>query len=526
MSSAFIRLLKKHRHAVPESEASSVYDGMPASYRKWVSKDVFLKFLSSGIRETIFWHDYEAGGTHAKSVPPMQFAGLRTTKDLEVIDEPCDWYCRLAGDRLPHPQAVAITKINPKKDCQEKGHPEPSFFRMIHAELAMPNTCVTGYNSLGYDEEVTRFGFWRNLIAPYAYAFENGNSRWDLMNVVAAYRAFSPNGVAWPKHDDGRVSLKLEDLARENGVTQENAHNAMDDVIALIGVAKKLRDADEKLWETLWALRKKKSVKHLFFPGATGLVASPAFGSESEFWSPVVVLGNAPGDSNKFVCVQLSKLDVLRSSYKKSPEELREQLFSKKDELEAKGVNRLPVFTAALNKCPVFLRSDQVTGKEISPDMQQSASNLLGAKDFVESLKSLFSFEDDGIEDDPAVALYSSGFPSDHDAALISSMVNSSLFDAFSVCPDFQNPLYSSLWVRAQGKLDGHEGIKLSPAQAEEFSAYCLRHRNTRLAPEKHEEVSDQDVHDVLRETEMPEDLKRGYLDWLKEIQSNTPNTA
>lgn len=518
MSALFISLLEKNKWAMSNEEAQALYDSMPSSYKNWVKKDVFVTFFSTNGRETIFWHDYEAGGTDAKSVAPMQFAGIRTTLDLEFIDEPCDWYCQLSGDRLPHPVAIAITKINVLKDCQEKGKPEPLFFRSIHAELSVPGTCVTGYNSLAYDDEVTRFGFWRNLLPPYAYAFENGNSRWDLLNVVAAYRAFSPESIKWPHHEDGRVSLKLEDIARENAITQENAHNAMDDVIALVGVSQLLQRANQELWKFLWDRRSKKSVKHMFYPASIGHMSSSSFGADDNYYSPVMILGSVPGDANKYVFVRLDKLDVLRSAYKESPDNLKAQLFSKKDELEAQGKERLPIGTVAINKCPVFIRENEGPGDSIPEDLKVAASRLMNAKGFVGVLMGLFEREFENDQQSAEVSLYSSGFPCDEDALQISKLSKLSVFDAFSVHPQFVNPVYTELWTAARGKLDGHDGISLTPEQKGQFIGYCKARRDTRLSTEKHEEVSSLDVLGVLDETDMDSSLREDYKKWFMSL--------
>merc|ERR1712000_492774 len=193
----------------------------------------FISFFMGPSRATFLWHDYEAGGTNAKSTVPMQFAAVRTDMELNVIDIPIDIYCKLDCDKLPHPQAVAITKISPMK-CMREGLPEPEFFRHIKIEMSISETCVTGFNSMKYDEEITRFGLWRSLIPVYQREFENGNSRWDLLPVVSAFASLKVPGLNVPTNDDGLPTLKLELLALANGISQVNSHNAVDDTFALI----------------------------------------------------------------------------------------------------------------------------------------------------------------------------------------------------------------------------------------------------------------------------------------------------
>ena len=43
---------------------------------------------------------------------------------------------------------------------------EADFIRQIHAEFATPGTCVLGYNSIRFDDEVTRYTLYRNFYDP------------------------------------------------------------------------------------------------------------------------------------------------------------------------------------------------------------------------------------------------------------------------------------------------------------------------------------------------------------------------
>ena len=81
-------------------------------------------------------------------------------------------HCRPAPDFLPDPEACLLTGILPQQ-CLEQGLPEHAFAAAIEAQLARPGTVGVGYNSIRFDDEVTRFLFWRNLIDPYAREWQN-----------------------------------------------------------------------------------------------------------------------------------------------------------------------------------------------------------------------------------------------------------------------------------------------------------------------------------------------------------------
>ncbi|PSQ93812.1 MAG: exodeoxyribonuclease I, partial [Proteobacteria bacterium SW_6_67_9] len=177
--------------------------------------------------ETLFWHDYETTGTDARRDRPVQFAGVRTDSALNVVGEPRVLYCQPPRDVLPSPLACSVTGIGPEY-ARAHGLPEAEFAAAVLAELGAPGTCGVGFNSLRFDDEVTRHLLWRNLLDAYAREWRQGNSRWDVIDMFRLARALRPAGMAWPDHPDGRPSFRLEDLAAANDIDHD-AHDALAD---------------------------------------------------------------------------------------------------------------------------------------------------------------------------------------------------------------------------------------------------------------------------------------------------------
>ena len=160
---------------------------------------------------TFLWHDYETFGADPRRDRPSQFAAIRTDAELNEIGEPLTLFCKPADDFLPHPMACLITGITPQQ-AERRGLPEAEFAGRINDEMSVPGTCSVGYNSLRFDDEVSRHLFYRNFLDPYGREWQNGNSRWDLIDVVRAFHALRPEGLEWPTRDDGSPSFRLEDL--------------------------------------------------------------------------------------------------------------------------------------------------------------------------------------------------------------------------------------------------------------------------------------------------------------------------
>ena len=306
---------------------------------------------------TFLWHDYETFGAEPRRDRPSQFAAIRTDAQLNEVGEPLMLYCQPAPDFLPSPEACLITGITPQL-CLERGIAEHRFAAQIEQAFAQPDTIGVGYNTIRFDDEVTRFMFWRNLIDPYAREWQNGCGRWDLLDVVRLTYALRPDGIEWPAKPDGNPSFRLEDLARANGLLHESAHDALSDVRATIALARLIRDRQPRLFDFAFGLHRKDRVASELGLPATRQGAKPflhvsgmfpaARGCLAVLWP----LASHPTNKNEVLAwdlahdpSELATLDVAT---------LRQRLFTRSAELP-EGVQRLPLKGIHLNKSPMVV---------------------------------------------------------------------------------------------------------------------------------------------------------------------------
>ncbi len=307
---------------------------------------------------TFLWHDYETFGLNPRRDRPAQFAGIRTDAELNEVGQPLMLYCRPANDYLPDPASCLITGITPQH-CLQHGLAEHAFAARIEQVLAEPGTIGVGYNTIRFDDEVTRYLFWRNLIDPYAREWQNDCGRWDLLDVVRMAYALRPEGIVWPVKEDGKPSFKLEDLARANDLLHEAAHDALSDVRATIALARLIRTAQPKLFDFCLGLHKKDRVAaELGLPtnrqaAQPFLHVSGRFPPERGCLAVMWPLATHPTNKNELLAWDLSHdpselplLDVAT---------LRQRLFSKSSDLP-EGVLRLPLKSVHLNKSPMVVR--------------------------------------------------------------------------------------------------------------------------------------------------------------------------
>lgn len=367
---------------------------------------------------TFYWYDFETFGADPMRDRPAQFAGMRTDEHFNPIGEPLVIYCKPANDMLPQPEACLITGITPQV-ALEKGLCEAEFIARIHAEFAQPNTCVAGYNSIRFDDEVTRHCLYRNFYDPYAREWQNGNSRWDIIDMLRLARAVRPEGIAWPDHEDGRPSFKLEQLTQANGIAHESAHDALSDVHATIAMARLLREKQPKLYDWVYQhrnktlvaqqlnLKEKRPVLHISskYPADKGCAAV------------VVPLARDRVNKNAIYVYDLSvdPQDMLRLS----AEEVRNRVFTARDAL-AEGEVRIPLKAVHLNKCPIVAPISLVTEEvaqrlSIDPDAcQKHLQQLLQNTGLEQKIAEVFDQPYPSTRD-PDLMLYAGGFFSDHD---------------------------------------------------------------------------------------------------------------
>ena len=281
---------------------------------------------------TLYWHDYETWGADPSRDWPAQFAGLRTDQDLQVIGKPLSLFCYPADDFLPQPEACLVTGITPQR-ARADGVIEAEFFRQIHAELACPGSCGVGYNSIRFDDEVTRFGFYRNFFDPYAREWQNGNSRWDIIDMVRLTHALRPDGIEWPKHEDGTTSFRLEQLTQANGISHAGAHDALADVYATIELAKLIKSRQPRLFDYLFQMRDKRRVAKLLDLQAMQPVLhlSSMYPARRGCIAMVVPVARHPVNSNGIIVFDLAQdpAPLLRLSVA----EISRRLFTPSNEL-------------------------------------------------------------------------------------------------------------------------------------------------------------------------------------------------
>lgn len=350
------------------------------------------------------FYDIETSGLNPAFDQILTFACIRTDLSLNEIDRQAITI-RLRKDIVPSAKAFLTHGLTHKELAL--GISEYKVAIKIHKILNTPNTISIGYNSLGFDDEFLRFLFYRNLLDPYTHQYGNGCYRMDVLPITVVFRIFYPTCIKWP-HVDGKPSLKLDLISRENDFsTSGRAHEAMNDVEAVIGLSRKLfQQAD--IWEycidffnktrdevRINSIKKEFKVQDKQF--RLCIMLSVSFGAKVNFMAPVVHLGQSLPYKNQSLWLRLDLDDILDFD---SDADLKDTYVIRKKPGDALII--LPVLERFWNRMPI--------------DSQQAANEnmkkiCLYWEKFFKFLQYHLEYKYPIVPDmDPDAALYQDGF--------------------------------------------------------------------------------------------------------------------
>ena len=391
--------------------------------------------------DTYFFYDLETSGLSARSDRIMQFAGRRTDKDFNPIGEPYNLLVTLNDDTIPSPEALFVTGISPQKTVEE-GYTEAQFVKILAEEVFTPGTTAVGFNNVRFDDEFIRHLFWRNFYDPYEWTYKDGRSRWDLLDVVRMTRALRPEGINWPVTSEGKPTNRLELLSKVNNIDHANAHDALSDVDALIGVTKLIAGKQPQLFGYLLKLRGKKDVQKLINLDDKKAFVYVSGRYDDEWNKATVAFPIAPALNNNVVVYDLRYDPNIFINMDEN--ELAKTMFATWEERQKDGFVKLPVKTLQYNRCPAVAPLgvlEQGDGwKKVGLDsatVTKHMNILLTHPDFAERLRSLSERKHEyPASTDPEAQLYD-GFLNDRDRLRVETVRNATEQELADFQPEF-----------------------------------------------------------------------------------------
>jgi exodeoxyribonuclease-1 len=206
------------------------------------------------------FYDFETSSSNKYWGQIIQVGAILTNDNLEELDR-YEARCRLSPSIIPEAMALIVNKSSPK---MLKGA-NLSHYEMIRQFVETlkkwGKATFIGYNSIDFDEEFLRNTLFQTL--EYAYLTStNGNKRGDLLNLARAANLYYPNTLKNSISDKGNAVYKLDQMAPLNGIEHSDAHSAIGDVIATLGIAKIIAKKAPSVWKaSLCTTNKEETLK-------------------------------------------------------------------------------------------------------------------------------------------------------------------------------------------------------------------------------------------------------------------------
>jgi exodeoxyribonuclease-1 len=262
--------------------------------------------------------------------------------------------------------------------------------------------------------------------------------------------------MQWPLREDGLPSFKLELLAEANGTRTGSAHEALSDVHALIGLARKFRQAQPKLWDYALQLRDKRHAGSLLDTVAQTPVLhiSGMYPAARHCAALVIPLARHPRiDSRVIACDLDADPERLLSL---SAEEIADRLYTPVADLP-EGEQRVPLKEIHSNKCPVLLPLAHLREADLErlgidlPACLANAERLRSATGLVEKVRRVFASESHREPADPDAALYD-GFVADSDKRAFLKVRSSKPTELGALESELRDPRYPELLFRYRAR--------------------------------------------------------------------------
>jgi len=276
--------------------------------------------------KSYLFYDIETTGLNKAFDQVLEFAAIRTDQGFNALEHHTI-SVELRPDIIPSPRAIITNRISVSDS--RAGLCEYEASTKIHRLMNQPGTISLGYNTLGFDDELLRFAFHRNLLPPYTHQFKDGCGRMDLFPVAVLYWLYNKEIINWPQID-GKPSLKLEHIGSANQMASGRAHEAMVDVATTVELARRFSQK-KKMWQYLLGYFDKATDAHrsnqlpIAFRSGAGrhyqaVMVAGEFGSSRNYQVPVISIGQSIPYSNQTLWLRMD-LPELRRTCSDAPSE-------------------------------------------------------------------------------------------------------------------------------------------------------------------------------------------------------------
>ncbi len=193
------------------------------------------------------FYDFETTSSNKYWGQIIQIGAILTNDNLEELDR-FDSRCRLSPGIIPEAMALIVNKSSPKILKNSNLSHYEMIRQFVDTLKRWGKATYIGFNSIEFDEEFLRSTLFQSLEYPYITS-TNGNMRGDMLSLARAANLYYPKTLKNSINEKGNDVYKLDQMAPLNGIDHGDAHSAIGDVVATIGIAKLILNKAPSVWK-------------------------------------------------------------------------------------------------------------------------------------------------------------------------------------------------------------------------------------------------------------------------------------
>ena len=193
------------------------------------------------------FYDFETSSSNIYWGQIIQIGAILTNDNLDELDR-FDARCRLNPGIIPEASALLVNKTSPVMLKQSNLSHYEMVRQFVETLKRWGKATYIGFNSIEFDENFLRSTLFQTLEYPYITS-TNGSNRGDVLGLARAANFYYPDTLKNPINEKGNAVYKLDQMAPLNGIEHGDAHNAIGDVVATLGIAKIIANKAPNVWK-------------------------------------------------------------------------------------------------------------------------------------------------------------------------------------------------------------------------------------------------------------------------------------
>ena len=207
----------------------------------------------------VIW-DIETDSSNTFFGTIIEIGAILLNENFQELDK-LNIRCRLPEGVIPQAGALLVNQSNVSM-LTKANYSHYQMLQEVESTFKRWSPAVfLGYSNINFDDEMLRKEFFKGLRQPYL-TNTNGNKRQDGLNIVRAAFAVNNKIMKTEINEKGNAVMKLESLARMNGIESGGAHNALFDANLTKLILEKIYKEQNITWRSAMLTGSREEVEN------------------------------------------------------------------------------------------------------------------------------------------------------------------------------------------------------------------------------------------------------------------------